>query len=109
MNKLNQVNAGNFAQEVLQPYEPVLVEFYTTWCPGCRQMAPVITLLEKEYRDKVRFIQINAVEEPELAERYKVIGVPLFYIFHDGHIVDTFVGGMPAASVRERLNKVLNN
>ena len=66
----------NFEQEVLLAKEPVLVDFWATWCGPCRMLAPVIEEIANEYAGKVKVGKVNVDDERELALEYGVSSIP---------------------------------
>lgn len=97
----------NFEAEVLQSDKPVLVDFYADWCGPCKMMAPVVEKLAQEMDGQVKVGKINVDDEPELAQKYRVISIPTFLIFKNGEVAETGVGAMSAAALKEKLVKAL--
>ena len=91
MAELNFTNS-NFKEEVLQSKEPVLVDFWATWCGPCRMMGPVVEELANDYAGKVKVGKVNVDEEPELAQEYGIMSIPTIIIFKEGKIVNQVVG-----------------
>ena len=91
MAELNFTNS-NFKEEVLQSKEPVLVDFWATWCGPCRMMGPVVEELANDYSGKVKVGKVNVDEEPELAQEYGIMSIPTIIIFKEGKIVNQVVG-----------------
>ena len=60
----------NFEEEVLNAKEPVLVDFWATWCGPCQTMGPVVDELAQELTD-VKVGKVNVDEQPELADRLR--------------------------------------
>ena len=81
-----------FEEVVLREPGTVLVDFYTSTCPPCRQVAPVLEELCAENRSKLKLVKINAEENPKAAIDQGVSVVPTFVLFHAGKKVGRLSG-----------------
>jgi thioredoxin 1 len=88
--------------EVLQSAEPVLVDFWASWCPPCRMMNPTIEALARDYK----VCKVNVDTNQELAARYDISAIPALLIFKDGNIVARHQGVTPEATLRAELERL---
>lgn len=86
------ITKDNFETEVKQAKEPVLVDFWASWCGPCKMISPLIDELAADFAGKAKVGKINVDEQMELAEQYKVMTIPTVMIFKNGEIVDKSVG-----------------
>ena len=106
MDNVNHFDGTTFEADVLQAGEPVVVDFYADWCPPCKLLEPIVTRLAGEYAGKVTIGKLNTDDNPDIAVRYGVIGIPTLGLFLDGKLVDLLVGYPGgAAPVREWINR----
>jgi thioredoxin 1 len=89
----------NWKKEVLQSPEPVLVDFWASWCPPCRAMDPVVESLARDFK----VVKVNVDTNQELARHYKVSSIPVFMVFRNGAIAAQHVGVTPEATLRAEL------
>lgn len=99
--------ADNFEAEVLKASTPVLVDFYADWCNPCKMMGPVVAKIAEEYEGKVKVGKCNIDENMELAQKYRIASIPAFVIFKNGEPAANYVGAMPAAELREKVEQAL--
>ena len=94
------VNEQNFEEEVLNHEDTVLVDFYTSTCPPCKMMAPVLDQLAEELSDTVKIVKIDASENQLLVEKFQVNSVPTFILMKDGIASKTRSGALPPSQLK---------
>jgi thioredoxin 1 len=107
MGNVISVNQSNFEAEVIQSKEPVVVDFYATWCPPCKMLAPVLEHLSKEYEGQVKFVKIDTDENEELFSKFPSMGVPTLVFFRDGKQMDMHIGFLPSEGLKEKISQLL--
>ena len=96
------LNEENFSVNVLEAEQPVLVDFWAPWCGPCRQLSPIIEELAAEHPE-IRVASVNVDEQPQLAARYQVMGIPAVLLFRGGAPVARSVGLRPKAALEALL------
>lgn len=104
---VKSVSADSFDQVVIQSQSLVMVDFWATWCGPCKIVAPVVEELAKEYEGKVTFAKVNTDENPDLASRYGIRGIPTLMFFKDGKVLDQVVGAVPKGQLKSKIDSLL--
>ncbi len=106
---VTDVNDKNFAKVVKKSAEPVLVDFYATWCAPCKEMAPVFDALAKDSNLKgtVKFVRIDMDQSPKVAEKYQIDILPTFALFKNGKIIATKSGIATKEALQSQFSKAL--
>jgi thioredoxin 1 len=95
------VSADRFDREVLLAEGLVLVDFWATWCPPCRRLAPTLDAVAADYDGRLTVAKVDDDENPELAQRYGVQSIPTLILFRDGKPVDKRLGALPNDDLRQ--------
>ena len=97
------ITQENFEQEVLKSAQPVLLDFWATWCGPCRMLAPTIAKIAEEQEGVIKVGKIDVDEEPELAARYGIASIPTLMVFKGGQVAKASVGVQPKAAIEAML------
>jgi len=102
-----EVTDASFDSEVLAHEQPTLVDFWATWCPPCRAIAPHVDALAEQFQGRVRVGKLDVDENPSIAERYDVRSIPTLLVFKGGKVVGQIVGAASRAKLEELVQRAL--
>ncbi len=100
---------ANWDKDVIDHEGLVLVDFWAVWCGPCKMIAPTIEELSKEYGDKLKVVKLNTDENPDIASKYKIMGIPTLMFFKNGEKVDQMVGAVPKPQIKSKIDSFLDS
>ena len=92
------IDQKNFNQEVLNSTQPVLLDFWASWCGPCRMLSPILEKVAQE-RPDVKVCKVNIDEQPDLASQYQVFSIPTLMVMKNGKVVNQSVGVRPKGQI----------
>ncbi len=98
------ITNDTFEQEVLQSEKTVLVDFWAKWCGPCKIIHPILDEIDEE-REDVKICLVNVDEEPDLAERFRIMTIPTLMVFRDGELKTSSQGAKPKSSILNMLQE----
>jgi len=98
---------ATFDQLIRTSNVPVLVDFWAVWCGPCRMVAPIVDEISKEYEGKLKVLKLNTDENPDVAGKYRIMGIPTLMFFKNGQTVDQVVGAVPKAQLKTKVDALL--
>ena len=101
------VTDATFDAEVRNSPVPVVVDFWAEWCGPCRMIGPALEELSAQYGGKVKIAKVNVDENPEMAARLGVRGIPALFLFKDGQVVSNRAGAAPKAALQSWIDSAL--
>ena len=87
--------------------QPLVVDFWATWCGPCRMIAPIVEELAKEYDGNIAVGKCDVEENDELAAEYGIRNIPTVLFFKDGQLVDKQVGSAQKSQYVAKINALL--
>jgi thioredoxin 1 len=102
-----ELNDVNFDSEVKRSTQPVLVDFYATWCGPCRKQLPIMDEMAKDYSGKVRIGKMNVDDGKIKAAEFGISSIPALLVFQDGQVVERLVGLHSKGQLSQIIDKYL--
>ncbi len=102
-----EVNDATFASVVLASEQPVLVDFWASWCGPCRQLTPIVEQIAGEYEGRVTVAKVNVDDAPDVTAQYEIEGIPSLVFFRKGQVVEKLVGVQSKRKLTQTLDAML--
>jgi thioredoxin 1 len=90
------------------PDTEIIIDFGAEWCGPCKMYEPIFKKLQKEYKDDFIFAKIDVDENPVMARKYAITGVPTTLILKNNELKDKIVGLMNPEGMKQKLNQLKN-
>ena len=87
--------------------QPLVVDFWATWCGPCRMVGPIISELAEQFDGKITVGKCDVEENEELAVEFGIRNIPTILFFKNGQVVDKMVGAQPKAKIEEKFQSLL--
>ena len=100
------ITSENF-ESLKKGEQPLVVDFWATWCGPCRMVGPVISELAQEYDGKIVVGKCDVEENEEMAQEFGIRNIPTILFFKGGQVVDKIVGAQSKAKLQEKFEALL--
>jgi thioredoxin 1 len=97
---------GNF-NSIIQDSRPVVVDFHALWCGPCRVQSSILQEVASDMGDRIRAIKVDVDQNPEIASRYGIQGVPTLMVFKNGEMKYKQAGVHHKARLINAINKII--
>jgi thioredoxin 1 len=104
-DNVQAVSDANFQSDVIEASktQPVIVDFWASWCRPCLMLSPTVEELAREHAGKVKVVKLNVDENINTPGKYNIRGIPTLLVFKGGQVADQVVGAVP----KDQIEKVI--
>ncbi|MFI4934587.1 MAG: tetratricopeptide repeat protein [Caulobacterales bacterium] len=97
-----------FAKDVIEAsrVQPVIVDFWATWCGPCKTLGPALERAVVAAKGKVKLVKIDIDKNPVYAGQLRVQSIPTVYAFVDGKPADGFMGAVPESQIKAFIDRL---
>lgn len=104
---MEQIITSNNISDILASSQPVLVDFWATWCGPCRVLGPTVDEIATEYDGRAVVAKCNIDDCEEIAVQYGIRNIPTLLFFKNGQVVDRTVGVVSKQEIAAKIDSLL--
>lgn len=86
---------------------PIMVKYVSPTCGPCKQLKPLLAQVISEYEGKIHFVEVDIVEDPEIASMGQVVGTPTIQFFKDKELLHEMKGVKQKSEYRQVIDSFL--
>jgi thioredoxin 1 len=105
---IQHITDESFDPEVLQSQVPVLVDYWAEWCGPCKDVAPILEEVAKDYSGRLKIAKLDIDNNDKMAARFGVRGIPTLMLFQDGAVTAQKVGALSKSQLTAFLDSHLS-
>ena len=94
-------------KELIESGQPLVIDFWATWCGPCMRLAPIIEKHTNKYEGKVLIGKYNVDEESDMSTEFGIRSIPTLLFFKDGELKGQLIGGSSKSEVEAKINELL--
>ncbi len=106
-NSVQETSDKTFKKDVLSSTEPVLVDFYATWCPPCRKMSPIVDQVAEQFDGKIKVFKVDVDKNPLVSQALAIESIPTLVVFKNGQPVTASAGAIAKSELVALLQEAL--
>jgi thioredoxin 1 len=98
-----EITEDNYEVEAKQSEIPVLIDFWATWCPPCKMLAPIVDEIADENLGRLKVGKVDTDASPRIRDAYGINSIPTLVVLKGGQEVERLVGFMPKQDIMSKI------